>query len=112
MARLTDADIEEIKKAWGARLTRASFGGGKGLCQMTGGRDGFVALHLCRDRAQLEDDFKAGKAFVFSVAGYRKLKAQMDALYPPPPPRPKRPKREAGALPAPIRPNAAPETQS
>jgi hypothetical protein len=89
---LSDSDMALIESHWSRGLAKASFGAGQGECAMTGGRDGSVVLYLCRDDAQLESEHKAGVPYLFSVGGYKRLKALLDAKFPPPPPRPPRPK--------------------
>jgi hypothetical protein len=79
---LTSNDYEVIKNAWRAGLTKASFGAGKGTCDINGTRDGSIVLYCCRDKIQLENDHKAGTPYLFSHSGYKGLKASMDALGP------------------------------
>lgn len=83
MSMITNLDMQKIKEGWSKGLTRASFGGGKGTCQLTGSKEGFVVLYVYEDKRSLVMDFRDDATpYLFSINAYRSLKKDLDTEFP------------------------------
>jgi hypothetical protein len=80
---ITREDEEKIKQAWSQGLTRASFGGGKGTCQITGSKNGSVVLYVFNEKKSFASNAKDDAVpYLLSVNAYRSLKKRMDKQFP------------------------------
>lgn len=83
MSIITSTEKQKIKEGWSKGLTRASFGGGKGTCQLTGAKDGSVVLYVYEDKRSFSMDFRDDATpFLFSVSAYKDLKKELDTEFP------------------------------
>ena len=83
MSIINSSDKEKIKKAWSQGLTRASFGGGKGTCQITGSKDGSVVLYVYDDKKSFVTDYRdEATPYLFSMTAYKSLKKELDTEFP------------------------------
>ena len=83
MSVITNTEKQKIKDGWAKGLTRASFGGGKGICQLTGARDGSVVLYVYEDKRSFSMDFRDDATpFLFSINAYKDLKKELDTEFP------------------------------
>lgn len=83
MSIITSTDKQKIRDGWSKGLTKASFGGGKGTCQLTGSKEGFVVLYVYEDKKSLAMDFRDDATpYLFSLTAYKGLKKELDAEFP------------------------------
>lgn len=83
MSLITSTEKQKIKEGWAKGLTRASFGGGRGTCQLTGSRDGSVVLYVYGDKRSFTMDFRDDATpFLFSINAYKDLKKELDSEFP------------------------------
>lgn len=80
---ITNNDMQKIKEAWSKGLTRASFGNGKGTCQLTGSKNGSVVLYVFEDKRSFVLDFRDDATpYLFSLLAYKHFKKDMDDEFP------------------------------
>jgi hypothetical protein len=80
---ISNSDKEKIKEAWSKGLTRASFGGGVGTCQITGSKNGSVVLYVFNEKNSFADNHKDDATpYLLSLNAYRSLKKELDKEFP------------------------------